>query len=78
MLIYLKLHWIDLIDLFLVFNATFSYIVATSFSVGRSRSTRREPSTMGKLVNFITCDWESSAPILVNYKAGHHIGDRLA
>jgi len=39
------------------------YIMATSFSGGRSRSTRREPPTMGKqLVNFITCDCESSAP----------------
>jgi len=31
-----------------VFNATLSYIMATSFSGGRSRSTRREPPTMGK------------------------------
>jgi hypothetical protein len=32
------------------------YIVGTSFSGGRSRSTRREPPTMGKqLVSFITC-----------------------
>ena len=58
-----------LIDWFLVFNATFSkyfsYILATSFSGGRSRSTRREPPTMGKqLVNFITCGCESSAPFL--------------
>jgi len=39
-----------LIDLFIVFNSTyFSYIMATSFSGGRSRSTRRrEPPTMGK------------------------------
>jgi hypothetical protein len=30
--------------------------MATSFSGGRSRITRREPPTMGKqLVNFITC-----------------------
>jgi hypothetical protein len=30
--------------------------MATSFSGGRSRSTQREPPTMGKqLVNFITC-----------------------
>jgi hypothetical protein len=44
------------------FNATFSYIMATSFSGGRSR---REPPTMGKqLVNFITCGCESSAPFL--------------
>ena len=33
----------------------FSYIMATSFSGGGSRSTRREPPTMSKqLVNFIT------------------------
>jgi hypothetical protein len=33
--------------------------------------TRREPPTMGKqLVNFITCDCESSAPFCVIYKAG--------
>ena len=50
---------IDLIW-FLVFNATFSYIMMTSFSGGRSR---REPSTMGKqLVNYITCGCKSSAP----------------
>ena len=37
--------------------------MATNFSDGRSRSTRREPPTMGKqLVNFITCSCESSAP----------------
>ena len=48
------------------------YIMVTSFSGGRSRSTRREPPTMGKqLVNFITCDCESSAPFFVIYKAGH-------
>jgi hypothetical protein len=53
-------------------NATFSNILATSFSGGRSRSTRREPLTMGKqLVNFITCGCESSAPFLVIYKAEH-------
>jgi len=47
------------------------YIVATSFSGGGSRSTRREPPTMGKqLVNFITCGCESSAPFFVMYKAG--------
>jgi hypothetical protein len=39
--------------------------MATSFSGGGSRSTRREPPTMGKqLVNFITCGCESSAPFL--------------
>jgi hypothetical protein len=41
------------------------------FSGGRSRSTRREPPTMGKqLVNFITCGCESSAPFFVIYKDG--------
>jgi hypothetical protein len=44
---------------FMVFNTIFSYIMATSFSGGRIRSTRREPPTMGKqLVNFIICGWE--------------------
>jgi hypothetical protein len=38
--------------------------MVTSFSRGRSRSTRRDPPTMGKqLVNFITCSCESSAPV---------------
>jgi hypothetical protein len=33
--------------------------MATRFSGGRSRSTQREPPTMGKqLVNFITIDYE--------------------
>jgi hypothetical protein len=45
--------------------------MVTSFSGGRSRSTRREPPTLGKqLVNFITCGCESSAPFFVIYKAG--------
>ena len=45
--------------------------MATNFSDGRSRSTRREPPTMGKqLVNFITCGCESSALFFVIYKAG--------
>jgi len=61
---------------FWCFNTTFSNISAISwrpvFSGRRSRSTRREPSTMGKqLVNFITCGCESSAPLFVIYKAGH-------
>ena len=49
---------LKLVDLiwFIVFNTTFqqyfSYIIATSFSGGRSQSSRREPPTMGKqLVN---------------------------
>ena len=63
------------------FQQYFSYIMATIFSGGGSRSTRREPPTMGKqLVNFITCGCESSAPFFVIYKAGanpRRIGDRL-
>ena len=55
--------------------------MAISFSGGRSRSIRREPPTMGKqLVNFITCDWEWSAPFLQFTKPGENrrrIGDRL-
>jgi hypothetical protein len=43
----------------------FSYIMATSLSGGRSRITRKEPSTMGKqLVIFIICACESTAPFL--------------
>jgi hypothetical protein len=53
------------------FQQYFSYIVVTSFSVGKSRSTRREPLTMGnQLINFITCGCESSSPFFVIYKAG--------
>jgi hypothetical protein len=56
------------------FNVTFSNIsaiMATSFSDGISRSTRREPPIMGKqIVNFITCGCESSAPFFEIYKAG--------
>jgi hypothetical protein len=65
----------DLID-FWCFNATFSNISAiswqaTSFSSGRSRSTQREPPTMGmQLINFITCGCESSALFFVIYQAG--------
>ena len=57
---------------FWCFNATFSNIMATSFSGGGSQSTRREPPTLGKqLVNFMTCSCESSASFFVIYKAGH-------
>jgi len=62
-----------LIDWFIYchFQQYFSYIMATSFSGGRSRSTQREPPTMGKqMVNFMTCGCESSAPLFVIYKAG--------
>jgi len=52
----------------------FSYIMETSFSGGGSRSTRREPPTMGKqLVNFITCSCESAISwraVLVVEEAG--------
>jgi hypothetical protein len=62
----------------MVYKVQYVYILSqyyanstTSFSGGGSRSTRREPPTMGKqLVNFITCGCESSAPFLVIYKAG--------
>ena len=44
--------------------------MATRFSGGGSRSTRREPPTMGKqLVSFITCDRESSAPFFCNLQS---------
>ena len=63
-------------DLIYMFNGIFSnisatlYIMVTSFSGGRSRSTRREPPTMAKqLVNFITYSCESSAPFFVIYIA---------
>jgi hypothetical protein len=47
----------------------FNYIMATSFSGGGSRSTWRERPTMGKqLANFITCGYESSAPIIFIFK----------
>jgi hypothetical protein len=46
--------------------------MATSFSGGRNRSTRKEPPTMGKqLVNFITCGCESSAPFLAHLAKGN-------
>ena len=45
--------------------------MVNSFSGGRSQSTRREPPAMTKqLVNFITCNCESSALFFVIYKAG--------
>ena len=43
--------------------------MATSFSSGRSRSTWREPPTMGKqLVNFITCGCESRTLFLAELR----------
>ena len=50
-IVYVRTDMDDWLIWFLVFNTTqqnFSYIMATSFSDGRSRSTRREPPTMGK------------------------------
>ena len=53
------------------FQQYISYIMATSFSGGRIRSTQREPPAMGKqLVNFTTCGCESSAPFLYFTKPG--------
>jgi len=47
----------------------FNYIMATSFSGGRSRSPWREPPTMGKQpVSFITFCCESNARFFVIYK----------
>jgi hypothetical protein len=49
--------------------------MAISFSGGGSRSTRREPPTMGKqLVNFITCGCKLSAPFFEIYKTVLVIG----
>jgi hypothetical protein len=57
-------------DLIFGVYAIFSYIMATSFSGGRSRSAQIEPQTIDKqLVNFITCGCQSSAPFFVIYKA---------
>ena len=49
------------------FQQYFSYIMATSFSGGRSRSTRRKPPTLGsQLVDCITCGCEWSALFFYN------------
>ena len=72
-------NWFDLLRLTSL-SAIFPLYHGDQFSDGGSRSTRREPPTMGKqLVNFITCDCKSSAPFFVIYKAGLEcrIGDRL-
>jgi hypothetical protein len=63
---YAIIYTIMIFDWFLVFKCQyFSYIMATSCSGGRSRSTRGEPPTMGKqLVEFIAYGCESSAPFL--------------
>jgi hypothetical protein len=54
--------------------------MATRFSGGGSRNTRREPPTMSKqLVNFITCGCESSALFLLFTKPSanlRRVGDR--
>ena len=50
-------------------SAIFQLYHGDRFSGGGSRSTRKEPPTLGKqLVIFIGC--ESSAPFFVIYKAG--------
>ena len=51
--------------------------MASSFSGGGSRSSRREPPTMGKqLLNFITCGCESSAGCHMKVKLSNNI-DRI-
>ena len=65
--ILVSIQYTYVLDLYMsyMYMQYFSYIMATSFSGGRSLSTRRVPPTMGKqLVNFITCDCESSSPFL--------------
>jgi hypothetical protein len=50
----LRILWSSWYSVLTPLSTYFSYIMATSFSSGRSRSTWREPLTMGKqLVNFI-------------------------
>ena len=52
----------------MLLSTIFQLYHGDQFSGGGSRSTRREPPTMGKqLVNFITCGCESSAPFFVIY-----------
>jgi hypothetical protein len=69
-------HWTSLNSVKVVndliwFQQYFSYIMATSFNGGRSRSTRIGSPTMGKQrISIIICGCESSAPFFVNYKAG--------
>ena len=68
----IETDWFDLI--FVAqrhFQQYFNYIMATSFSGGRSQSIQRESLTMGKqLAKFITCGCESSVAFFVIYKAG--------
>jgi hypothetical protein len=63
------------------FQQYFSYIMATSFSGGRSRSTQREPPTMGKqLVKLYHLQLRVECTLFVIYTAGREpmrIGDRL-
>jgi len=60
-----KRHFADLILMMLLCLTPLSAI----FQLW-SRSTRREPPTMGKqLVNFITCGCESSTPLFCNLQS---------
>jgi hypothetical protein len=60
------------------FQQYFTYIMATNFSGGRSRSTRREPPTMGKqLVNFITCGCELRGEILLKVALKHQKSNQI-
>jgi hypothetical protein len=62
-------------------NIILSYFMATSFSGGRSRSTRREPPTMGKQALSLVA--ACRVHLFLIYKDGrepvnpHRIGDRL-
>ena len=52
--------------------------MVTSFSGGGSRSTRREPSTMGKqLVNFYHLQLRVECTLFCNLQSRTRIGDRL-
>jgi len=70
--VYNNIMKVNLIDWFLVFNATFSNISATSWQpvlVVEEAGVPGESPTNGKqLVNCITGDCESSAPFFVIYK----------
>jgi hypothetical protein len=56
------------------FQQYFSYIMVTSFSGGRSRSTMREPPTLGKqLVNFYDLRLRVECTLFVIYKAGREL-----
>ena len=58
--------------IFKIILQQWNHFVLYTCTLYGSRSTRREPPTLGKqLVNFITCGCESCAPFFVIYKAEH-------